>query len=216
MSELPSPPARETETIELLSMAAQPRLLMVLLHDAGGTALDMLALGQRLGDAFAEAAVLIPEGLSGPARAQDNPEASEALAARVQTLAAFLQAQQQRLDVLQTDTALAGWGAGATLALALAHAHDGLVGRVLAFGGSYATWPGQAPQLTTLHLLHGARDPVEPLARVREGFERLMALKADATLDVAKSLGHELHPALIDQAIKRLQTCVPLRFWKAL
>lgn len=206
-------PALDTETIELLPLSPQPTLLFVLLHDAQGTALDMLALGRRLGDAFAQAAVLIPEGLTGPARTDHGPEA---LAARIAALAAFLRMQQQRFGLLQSDTALAGFGAGASLALALSDAHDGLVGRVLAFGGSYPAWPSHAPELTTLHLLHGARDPVEPLGRVREGFARLMALKADATLDVANSLGHELHPALMEQAVTRLQTCVPLRFWKAL
>ena len=203
----------DIETIELLSAAKQPRLLFVLLHDAGGTALDMLALGHVLGDAFAEAAVLIPEGLTGQPQALQTPQA---LAQQVATLAAFLGAQQQRFGVLQSDTALAGFGAGAALALALSDAHDGLAGRVLAFGGGYALWPAQAPTLTTVHLLHGQNDPVVPVARIREDFEHLMALGADATLDVASVLGHELHPALMDQAVTRLQTCVPLRFWKAL
>lgn len=206
-------PAPDLETIELLPVAISPRLLFVLLHDADGTALDMLALGDWLGEAFAQAAVVIPQGLSGPPRARDDPQA---LAARVAELAAFLQMQQQRFGVLQSDTALAGFGAGASLALALSDAHDGLVGRVLAFGGGYAQWPTQAPQLTMLHLLHGARDRVEPLARVRQGFERLLQLKGDATLDVASTLGHELHPALMAQAVTRLQTCVPLRMWQAL
>ncbi|MEO7160086.1 MAG: esterase [Polaromonas sp.] len=203
----------EIETIELLSTAASPRPLFVLLHDAGGTALDMLALGHLLGGAFAEAAVLIPEGLTGPSYAGRD---ADELAQRVETLAAFLRAQQQRLGVLQSDTALAGLGAGATLALALSNANDGLVGRVLAFGGCYAVWPARAPALTTLHLLHGQNDPVVPVARIRHDFEHLVELGADATLDVARSLGHELHPALMDRAVTRLQTCVPLRFWKAL
>lgn len=203
----------DIETIELLSTAASPRPLFVLLHDAGGRALDMLALGHLLGGAFAEAAVLIPEGLTGQAAAGED---TKELAQRVETLAAFLRAQQQRLGGLQSDTALAGFGAGATLALALSHAHDGLVGRVLAFGGCYAVWPAKAPALTTLHLLHGQNDPVVPVARVRHDFEHLMELGGDATLDVARSLGHELHPALMDRAVTRLQTCVPLRFWKAL
>ena len=210
----------DTETIELLSAAAVPRPLFVLLHDAGGTAADMLALGKLLGDAFAEAAVLIPEGLTGPrwgtagaAVAGDDPGD---LSVRVEALAAFVRMQQQRFGVLQSDTALAGFGGGASLALALSDAHDGLVGRVLAFGGSYAVWPSKAPLLTTLHLLHGQNDTVVPLKRAREGYARLMALNADATLDVAASLGHELHPALMDQAVTRLQTCVPLRYWKAL
>lgn len=202
------------ETIELLSGAESPQPLFVLLHDAGGAALDMLELGNRLGDAFARAAVLIPEGLSLPSA--DAPVTAEALAQAVGKLADFLRAQQQRFNLLQSDTGLVGFGAGATLALALSIAHDGLVGRVLAFGGGYAAWPASAPALTTLHFLHGQQDAVVPVDRIRQDFAHLMALGADATLDVARSLGHELHPALMDQAVTRLQTCVPLRFWKAL
>jgi phospholipase/carboxylesterase len=201
----------EIASIELLSAAAMPRPLFVLLHDAGGSALDMLELGHALGDAFAEAAVLIPEGLTGGASADAG-----VLAQQVGALAMFLREQQQRFGVLQSDTAVAGFGAGATLALALSDAHDGLAGRVLAFGGAYALWPAQAPALTTVHLLHGQNDAVVPVARIRQDFEHLMELGADATLDVASTLGHELHPALMDQAVTRLQTCVPLRFWKAL
>lgn len=194
----------DTETIELLSAAPVTKQLFVLLHDQGGTAADMLALGNLIGDAFAEAAVLIPEGLT---EAEALPQ-----------LVTFLRLQQQRFDVLQSDVALAGLGTGADLALALADAHDGMVGRVLAFGSAYAGAAGsfeKAPALTTLHLLHGQMDRIAPVGLARSGFERLMALSADATLDVAASLGHELHPALMEQAVMRLQTCVPLRYWRS-
>lgn len=209
-----------TASIELLAPGIRPRQLFVLLHDAAGTAADMLALGNLLGDAFPEAAVLIPEGLTGPpagaaAAATAGRDDAAALAARVESLAAFVRLQQQRFDILQTDTALAGFGAGASLALALSNAHDGLVGRLLAFGGGYQVWPAKAPALTTLHLLHGQNDSVAPVARTRSDFNHLMSLGADATLDVAATLGHELHPALMDQAVTRLQTCVPLRHWPA-
>ena len=218
----------DVETIELLPAAGKHGQLFVLLHDAGGSATDMLALGEVLGNAFAQAVVLMPEGLTGAAVGfedlagleegeagpPENPSAE--LPGRVEALAAFLRAQQQRFGLLQSDTALLGFGAGASLALALSAAHDGLAGRVLAFGGSHAAWPAGAPQLTTLHLLHGQRDLVVPLARVRQAYELLMGLGADATLDVASSVGHELHPALMERAVTRLQTCVPLRFWKAL
>lgn len=212
--------APDTETIELLPVSGVPRQLFVLLHDAGGTAADMLELGNLLGGAFAEAAVLMPQGLTGPHADAAGANAAglddaQALAARVEALAAFIRAQQQRFDILQSDTALAGFGAGASLALALSDAHDGLAGRLLAFGGGYQVWPARAPALTTLHLLHGQNDEVVPLARTRSDFDHLMELGADATLDVAARLGHELHPALMDQAVTRLQTCVPLRHWKA-
>ena len=206
----------DIEILELLPAAPAsraPQPLFVLLHDAGATAVDMLELGHVLGDAFAEAAVLIPQGLTSLVIERENPAA---LAARVEALAGFIWLQQRRFGALQSDTALAGFGAGASLALALSTAHDGLVGRVLAFGGGYVDWPASAPALTTLHLLHGAVDTVVPAARTRGDFEHLRALGADATLDMLASIGHELHPALMDQAVTRLQTCVPLRFWKAL
>ena len=204
------------ETIELLSSATHPKLLFVLLHDAGGAGVDMLELGGRLGDAFADSAVLIPSGLLLAVNPASSTNVADSQVSQVKALADFLVLQQQRFNVLQSDTALLGFGQGATLALALSDAHDGLAGRVLAFGGCYADWPAKAPALTTLHFLHGQRDQVVPVARVRNDFAHLMELGADATLDVAGTLGHELHPALIDQAVTRLQTCVPLRFWQAL
>lgn len=214
----------DIETIELLPAAERPRQLFVLLHDADGTGADMLALGEMLGNAFVQAVVVIPERLSGvapgladPAVADaDQASRAEALRGRVGVLAAFLRAQQQRFGLLQSDTALAGFGAGASLALALSAAHDGLAGRVLAFGGTHADWPAGAPQFTTLHLLHGQRDLLVPVRWVREVYAQLTSLNADATLDVASSVGHELHPALMARAVTRLQTCVPLRFWKSL
>lgn len=214
----------DIETIELLPAAGPPKQLFLLLHDAGGTAADMLALSELLGNAFAQAVVVIAEGLSSAAPGLEDQAAADAgqvnpaepVAGRVQTLAAFLHAQQQRFGLLQSDTALLGFGAGASLALALSAAHDGLAGRVLAFGGTHADWPAGAPQLTTLHLLHGERDLLVPVRRAREAYALLTSLNADATLDVASSVGHELHPALMAQALTRLQTCVPLRFWKAL
>ena len=136
------------QTIELLSGAANPRLLFVLLHDAGGAAVDMLELGSRLGDAVAESAVLIPDGRT---LAPGTSGRTDALAGQVKVLADFWLSQQQRFNVLQSDTALLGFGLGATLALALSAAHDGLAGRVLSFGGCYADWPARAPGLTTLH-----------------------------------------------------------------
>ena len=85
MTALPmNPPA--VETIELLSGAGSPRPLFVLLHDAGGMALDMLELGNRLGDAFAEAAVLMPEGLSLPAA--DAPVSAVTACARSNSVSA--------------------------------------------------------------------------------------------------------------------------------
>ncbi|MFI5445118.1 esterase [Polaromonas sp. UC242_47] len=213
-------------SIDLLPVGT-PRQLFVLLHGGGGAAVDMLDLASVLGEAFAEAAIVIPEGFESihlgkterqwfPVLGLNDENRPQHVAAAVPALAAFIREQQERFGILQSDTALAGFAEGATLALALSNLHDGLVGRVLAFCGRFAALPDKVPTLTTLHLLHGRTDAVVPVQEVQQDYAHLMALKADATCDIASSIGHELHPALMDQAVKRLQTCVPLRFWRAL
>jgi phospholipase/carboxylesterase len=217
--------ASSFDTLELL-LATAPRQLFVLLHDAGGSAVDMMEFAGRLGDAFPDAAVVMPEGAESIHLEKTEREwfatfeltdgnRAERVARGVPALSAFVREQQARFGILQSDTAVAGFGQGATLALALSDAHDGLAGRVLAFSGSYAVLPDKAPALTTLHLLHGRRDAVVPAQLTQQAYARLMELGADATCDIASSLAHELHPALMDQAVQRLLTCVPLRFWRS-
>ena len=211
------------DTLELLPVTA-PRQLFVLLHGNGGAAVDMLALATMIGESFGEAAVVMPEGFEAiylgktvrqwfPTFELTDSNRAERVAKAVPPLAAFIRQQQERFGILQSDTALAGFAEGSTLALALSDTHDGLVGRVLAFSGRYAAWPDKASSLTTLHLLHGQLDEVVPVRLTQQAYAELLALGADATCDIASTVGHELHPALMAQAIHRLQTCVPLRFW---
>jgi phospholipase/carboxylesterase len=121
---------------------------------------------------------------------------------------------QNRLNVVQSDTALIGFSQGSIMALEFSKMHDGKVGRVIAFSGRYAKLPEKAPELTTLHLLHGESDPVISVAHAQAGYAKLIELNGDVTLDIAESVGHEIHPSLADRAINRLQTCIPLRSWK--
>lgn len=100
------------------------------------------------------------------------------------------------------------------MALEFSKTHDGKVGRIIAFSGRYAKLPDQAPELTTLHLLHGENDPVIPVTHAHAAYKKLMELNGDATLDTASSVGHEIHATLAERAIHRLQTCIPLRSWK--
>ena len=127
----------------------------------------------------------------------------------------WVQAQQQRLGVCEAATCLAGFSQGAMVALALALQHDGIAGRVLAFGGALAQQPLAAPRHTTLHLLHGAEDDWVDVDAARQALDSLAELEGDATLDIAQGVGHQLHPALIDCALHRLRNHIPLRTWQA-
>jgi phospholipase/carboxylesterase len=130
-------------------------------------------------------------------------------------LLVWVRQQQKRLGVGPAATALGGFSQGGILSLALALQHDGLVGRVLSFGGCFTAQPLAAPRHTTLHLFHGGADTVIPADGSRQALEWIGALQGDATLDIAEGIGHELHPALIDCALHRLTHHIPLRTWQA-
>ena len=205
---------------------AGPEQLILLLHGCGGTSRSMLALARALRLQFPRAAVLAPEAPhphdgGGPGR-QWYAVAGLApanwpgrVAAALPGLQAWVLAQQQRLGVGPAATALGGFSQGAVLSLALALQHDGIAGRVLAFGGCLTEAPRAAPRYTTLHLFHGDADAVIPADSSRQALEQLGELQGDATLDIAQGIGHELHPVLIDCALQRLQTHIPLRTWQA-
>jgi phospholipase/carboxylesterase len=201
-----------TDDIELLP-TGRPEQLMVLLHGRGQASAELLPLARAFRREFAQAALLLPHELLPDEAAGDDLAAR--VAAALPRLVRWVRDAQQRLGATPQSTALVGFGEGATMALEAASAEEGLAGRVVAFGGGYASLPTQAPPLTTLHFLHGSADAENPVATVRRTLEHLGVLNGDATLDVASGVGHELHPALVDCAIHRLTHHIPHRTWRA-
>lgn len=217
--------------IELRPENGPVKQLFILLHGVGANSADLLPLAYQFRKTFPDAAFLLPDGFHpfdgrGWLDDKDNRRqwfstsgvTEETRPARVAesmpALHAFVRQAQDRFKMLQTDTALIGFSQGAIMALEYSIVHDGGVGRVLAFSGRFATLPEKAPELTTLHLLHGKDDKVMQVEHAFAAYSRIMELQGDATIDVATSVGHEIHSALSDRAIYRLQTCIPLRSWK--
>ncbi len=227
--------------IEWLPARGHPEQLILLLHGWGSTGADMAPLAQVLRLQFPQAAVLAPDAPSvyerdaeraegaGSAAAQQQPPRRQWYAVRDLTpdvwptrvaaclpaLQAWVQAQQQRLGVGPAATCLGGFSQGAILSMALAAQHDGLVGRVLAFAGCFTAPPPVAPENTTLHLFHGNDDSVIPADGSRQALAWLAERGGDATIDIAQGVGHELHPALVQYALQRLQSHIPARTWRA-
>ncbi|HBT33596.1 MAG TPA: esterase [Pusillimonas sp.] len=197
--------------------------LFVLLHDNAADPAQLEQLKKALMKAFPQAVLVLPYG---PLRSQeavhhwfDQAELGEHnYVGRVERalpdLIRYIQKVQTRFELTGEATALAGFGQGATIALEASMAQPDLAGRVLAFSGCYARMPTQAPPATTLHFLHGQNDPIVPNSVMQSVHNQLAGLGGDSTLDIASSVGHELHEALVRQAVHRLQTCVPLRSWQ--
>ena len=216
---------------ELLPVAGAARQLFVLLHGVGARSSDLVPLAHQFRNVFPDAAFLIPDGTlpfdgGGPFVSAGNRRqwfpisgVSEEnrvarVAAAMPALHALVRDAQHRFNVLQSDIALVGFSQGAIMALEFGVAHDGHAARVIAFSGRFAKLPETAPEFTTLHLLHGEDDSVIPVAHAQAAYQRLTELQGDATLDIASSVGHQIHAALAERAIHRLQTCIPLRSWK--
>lgn len=199
-------------SIDWRPASGAPQQLVLLLHGQQGQGADMAPLARALRQAFAQAALLAPAQLPWP-----QPPAAPAapdVERLLEPLSRWVQQQQQALGATPASTCLAGAGEGAMLALALACAQDGIAGRVLAFGGGFASLPLQAPRLSTIHLLHGGSDPHLPAQGSRDAFEHLAALQGDATLDIADGVQAPLHPALVECALQRLSSHIPIRTWR--
>ncbi|CAM5185937.1 Phospholipase/carboxylesterase OS=Castellaniella defragrans OX=75697 GN=HNR28_000887 PE=4 SV=1 [Castellaniella defragrans] len=201
------------------SPAAQ---LFVLLHGESAAPDQLLDLAAAVRQAFTAAVIVQPYGPFGEgearrwiAHADPDPESYVRLVDEAASaLAEEVRGWQRQHGLREQQTAIVGFSEGAAVGLQ-ACTESGIAGRALLFSTRFATLPEAAPATTTLHLLHGAQDRVAPVDQARQVHARFADLNADVTLDIASGVGHNLHAALIRQAIVRLQTCVPLRSWEA-
>ncbi len=212
-------------SLELLPESGPVQQLFILLHGVGGRARDLLPVATRLRRDYPSAAFLLPEGAlpfdgGGEGRQWFSIRnvTEESRVARVMealpALHAFIRQAQERFGLVPPDTALVGFSQGAIMSLEYSVAHDGGVGRVLAFSGRFAKLPETAPKLTTLYLFHGNEDVVIPVLHAELAFQRLNELQGDATLDIAEGVGHLPHEVLVERAVHRLRTVIPMRSWQ--
>ncbi|MDS1141630.1 esterase [Pusillimonas sp. SM2304] len=212
----------------------KPQLLFVLLHGESAGPEQLMPLADALKQAFPLSLVVLPYAFE-PADSKgsatggddaasyywvdpvglDQANYAGRVAQKLPELIRLIRQIQEKYQLSGQQTALAGFSQGASMALEACHAQPDLAGRVLAFSGLYAKPPADAPPATMLHFFHGAGDQQVSVDEVESTLVRLGELQGDATLDVASRIGHELHDALIKQAVVRLQTCVPLRNWEA-
>ena len=217
----------EPATLEFLPDAGiEAQQLFILLHGVGGTPKYMEPLAKALRQVFPAAAILVPPGFDPhdggtegrqwfSVRDIDEDNRPERVAQAMPRLLAYVQEAQARFGLSPSSTALAGFSQGAIMSLEAVQANENLAGRVLAFSGRYAQLPKAPPPSTTIHLLLGEDDNVINVSHAQTAQAWMGGLQGDCTTDVASKVGHELHPALVQCAIERLKTYIPLRSWEA-
>ncbi len=214
-----------TQSLEFLPAGGNVEQLFILLHGVGATPASLLPLAEALSGEFPRAAIVMPEGtmpfdgggegrqwfsIGGITEATRPGRVEAALPAVV----ALVREAQARFGVTGHVTALGGFSQGAIMALEAAVRTPDLASRVLAFSGRFSAMPATVPERTSFHLLHGEDDAVITANHARVAFAHLSGLGGDATVDLARGVGHELHPALVAQALRRLRTCAPLHIWR--
>lgn len=211
-----------SRAVALLPEQGAPDLLFLLLHGAGADAAQMRPLALALRAQYPQAAVL---ALNAPVLVEagqhwysldgcNDAVHAERVQAALPAFVATVRSWAAQWELPWQQVALAGFSQGAVLALEAVQAEAQLAGRVLAFSGAYASPPAHAPFEVSLHLLHGQLDGVLPYQDQVSAARRLVQLGADITADVLPDIGHELHPALIERALKQLCNFLPARLWK--
>ncbi len=210
-------------TLHLLPREGNACPLYIYLHGRNATGLAMAQVADRFAQFYPQAAHLIPEGFEPSDTTPDSREwfstrdirednRFERVTAALPALVAFIRDAQSHFGVTPLATALVGFSQGAILALEAAQAHSGLVGRVVAIAGRYASLPNTPPD-AVIHLVHGKEDTVVPARHSVEAATRLVALGGDVTADIVPGITHSPHPELIDRALGHLQTFLPRRVW---
>jgi phospholipase/carboxylesterase len=198
--------------------AASPSLeeLLLLFHGVGSRAEDLVPLGRAL-------AVQRPGAWIVSVRSPDPSDlgsgwqwfsvrgvTEENRYARVRGAMPSFQrtvaAWQRETGTGPEATTLIGFSQGAIMALEATQQEVSPATRVIAIAGRFAQAPQRAPAGTTVHLLHGERDPVMPISVALEAHDQLRALGATSTLDRFPGLVHGIDARVVECVQSRLAT----------
>jgi len=201
----------------------KPAQLFLLFHGVGSDAANLGPLGQRIAAEFPQAAVvciLAPDACDlGQGRQwfsiRGITEENRPLRIH-ETMPRFVETvkgMQQRYGVAPEATALVGFSQGAIMALESVRSGHHLAGRVVALAGRFTCLPEQAPEHSTLHLIHGKNDAVVAYGHTVAAAERLIRLGGDVTADVLPFTGHEVSELMTETLLERLKGHIPQRLW---
>ncbi len=210
-----------------LPAGGAPQQLFLLFHGVGAAPDDLVPLGHILAKQFPRSAIVSVQAphdcpyssgfqwfsVDGITEAQRGPRTAAAMPAFIEAV----QHWQQAFLLGAEATALVGFSQGAIMALSSTQystQSTHLAARIVALSGRFAELPTQAPELCTIHMIHGKTDVVIPYSHTVLGAERLVELGADVTADVIPFVGHEITQEIADLVIERLTTHVPQRLWQ--
>lgn len=190
--------------------------LLLLFHGVGSSAEDLAPLGQALASHRPNAwivSVRSPDtsdlgqgwqwfSVQGVTEANRPERVASAMPAFVDRVISW----QREAGIDARRTTLLGFSQGAIMALESTQrsGQASIATRVIAIAGRFAQPPRQAPDGTTVHLMHGDLDRVMPVGLAVDAERGLRALGATPTLDRFEGLGHGIDVRVVEAIGRRM------------
>jgi phospholipase/carboxylesterase len=202
-----------------------PEQLFMLFHGVGSQPRSMLEVAQCLAEHFPLAHVVcipsahdsdVPGGLEWfSVQGVSEENRHERVRSQMPLFLQVIQTWQQNTGVSPEATALVGFSQGGIMSLESTQSEQLVAGRIIALSARFVSNTPKPPhKATTLHLIHGKRDPVIAYAHCVQAAEHLVHQGADLTADVLPDLGHEINASVLDLMIQRLQGHIPQELWR--
>ncbi|WP_447766229.1 alpha/beta hydrolase [Sphingopyxis panaciterrae] len=185
-----------------------PKSLVLLLHGFGSSGTDMISLAPQWQDALPDTLFLAPHapqrcgmmgagyqwwGLSGFAPSALAAGAASAAPA----IDAFIDRKLEQYGLSESDLAIVGFSQGTMMALHVALRRPRAVAAVVGYSGMLAGTLGlsygELPKPPVL-LIHGAADPVVPIAALHMSESELKRLGIAVTTHVSYGVAHTVDP----------------------
>ena len=184
----------------------KPRQIILLLHGYGSSGADLIALAPHWRQALPDALFLAPNApqRSHGAGYQWWPLAAftpQALAAGAASAApaidAFLDRKLDQYDLTESDLAIVGFSQGTMMALHVGLRRKQAVAGILGYSGMLTGAPELAHAKITrppVLLIHGAADPIVPVAALHAAKAELHKLGIEVSDHVSPGVGHSVDP----------------------
>lgn len=181
--------------------AAAPFLL--LLHGAGGTGEKMIRRFKAQADR--RGVILLAPTAAGPTwdvvlSMAGNPRTPPSFGTDVLRIDAVLKDAFVRVNVDPQHVAVAGFSDGASTALSIGARNAALFHNTLAFSAGGMV-PHRAGPSGRVFFAHGTKDPILPLAAMRESLAPSLAAAGFQVTFVTFDGGHELPDPVLEQAV---------------
>ncbi|PSJ40410.1 alpha/beta hydrolase [Allosphingosinicella deserti] len=185
---------------------SKPKQIVLLLHGYGSSGADLIALAPHWRQALPDALFLAPNApqRSHGAGYQWWPLAAftpQALAAGAASAApaidAFVDRKLKQYDLTEADVAIVGFSQGTMMALHVGLRRAQAVAGIVGYSGMLTGAPELAHAKITrppVLLIHGAADPIVPVAALHAAKAELQKLGIEVSDHVSPGVGHSVDP----------------------